>query len=93
METALWTYLAAINLVTFVTWGIDKWQARRGGRRVAEKTLLLLALLAGAPGAWIGVRVFRHKTRKASFRWKLVAVTVLNGAWIAIWLVSVLRQG
>ncbi len=86
MSTAIWIYLGVVNLTTFGMWGFDKWQARRGGRRVAEKTLLLAALLGGFPGAWVGVRVFRHKSSKRSFRWKLALVTVLNVAWIGIWI-------
>ena len=33
-------------------------------------------------GAWVGCEVFRHKTRKASFRIKLVLATLVNGVWL-----------
>ncbi len=71
-------YLIVINLVTFFTWGWDKRAAGRGGRRVPEKRLLWMAFLLGAPGAWAGVRVFRHKTIKKIFRLRLIAVTVVQ---------------
>ncbi|MFT4711299.1 MAG: uncharacterized membrane protein YsdA (DUF1294 family) [Planctomycetota bacterium] len=70
--------VVAVSLVTFVFWGVDKSKAARGAWRIPEKTLLLLALLGGWPGAWFGAKVFRHKSSKQSFRRKLMAVTVLN---------------
>jgi len=45
---------------------------------VSEKSLLWLAFLLGAPGAWLGTKAFRHKTVKRSFRLKLWTVTVLE---------------
>lgn len=60
-------YLAVINLTAFLMYGYDKYQAKHGGWRVPEKTLLLLAAIGGSAGAWIGMQVFRHKTRKAKF--------------------------
>ena len=35
--------------------------------RVPEKTLLLIALLGGSPGAYAGMKIFRHKTRHRKF--------------------------
>ena len=64
-------YLAvvlALSLVAFVFYGFDKRRARNDGRRVPEKTLHLLALFGGWPGALMGQRVFRHKTQKLSYR-------------------------
>lgn len=87
MKAWLLYYLAGINLLAFLVFGWDKWAARRGARRVPEARLLLFAALLGAPGAWLGVNVFRHKTVKTSFRIRLVLVTLLNlavavaGAW------------
>lgn len=86
MKAAL-LYLAAINLLAFLAFGWDKRAARRGARRVSEARLLWLAALLGAPGAWTGVSVFRHKTVKTSFRIRLVLATLVNvavaaaGAW------------
>ena len=73
------------NTAAFLLWGLDKWRARRNRRRVPEATLLGWAFATGIVGAWVGVSVFRHKTRKASFRWKLFAVTVVNPLWLLLW--------
>jgi uncharacterized membrane protein YsdA (DUF1294 family) len=69
--------VAVMSLVCFITYGVDKRQAVRGGRRVSERTLHLMELLGGWPGALLAQRHFRHKTQKAPFRlvfWLLVAL-------------------
>jgi len=76
----------ALSLVTFATYGIDKHQARRGGRRVPEARLHALALLGGFAGAWLGRRTFRHKTQKGVFTlWIGVALALHLGGWAAWW--------
>ena len=80
--------LVALNVVSFALFGIDKRRARRGARRIPEATLLLSALVSGAVGAWLGMRVFPHKTRKRSFLASMVLVTVID----AVILVLVLRD-
>ena len=73
-------YLAAVNIVTFAVFGRDKIKARWGGWRVPEKTLLLLAVLGGSVGAWIGMKVFRHKIRKGRFKAGILAILTLQCA-------------
>ncbi len=77
---------AAINLIAFFAFGVDKRRARLGKRRTPESTLLLLSWLTGMVGGWAGMKVFRHKTKKTSFRLKMVLVTVVNPAWLLLWL-------
>lgn len=60
-------YFALINILSFLLFGVDKWKAKRGEWRISENTLLLTALLGGAMGAWLGMRMFHHKTRKPKF--------------------------
>ena len=40
-------YLLAINAVTFIVYGIDKYKAKKAKWRIPEATLLLLAVLGG----------------------------------------------
>lgn len=70
--------LLVVNLVAFAVQGIDKVLAMRGARRISERTLLSLGLPLAAPGMWLGMRTFRHKTRKVSFLVLAVLVTLVN---------------
>ncbi|SLK05195.1 DUF1294 domain-containing protein [Novosphingobium mathurense] len=80
---ALW--LALINFVTFASFGFDKARARRGGRRVPEFDLLMMALLGGSPAAFAARKAFRHKTRKQPFSWRLCLIAALQvGALIGL---------
>ena len=63
---------AVMSAATFVAYALDKSAARRARRRVSEKSLHLLALLGGWPGALVAMLLFRHKRRKLWF-----VVTVL----------------
>ncbi|MGH1557474.1 DUF1294 domain-containing protein [Caulobacter segnis] len=81
MLTLVALYLLAINALTVVAFASDKRRAVSGDRRVPERTLLGLAALGGAPGAFAARQLFRHKTRKEPFRTQLwliaLAQTVL----------------
>ena len=79
----LW-YLAAVNLVTFTVYGVDKAKARRGAWRVPEKTLFLLPLLGGSVGALLGRLVFRHKTKHWYFVWGIPLILLAQIA-LAVW--------
>ncbi len=55
------------NLYVFAVFGYDKRQARKGGWRISEMSLLLMALFMGGIGAFLGMEAFRHKTLKKKF--------------------------
>ena len=57
MEIYIWYSLAAINVITFMVYGIDKLKAKKGKWRIPEATLLLLAIVGGSIGAWTGMKV------------------------------------
>ena len=59
--------LLALNLLTFIIYGIDKFKAKKAKWRIPESTLLLLALIGGSIGAWLGIKVWRHKTLHKKF--------------------------
>ena len=60
-------YLLAINVAEWILMGIDKSAAAKGKARIAEKTLLTVALFGGSIGCLLGMIMFRHKTLKRSF--------------------------
>ena len=59
--------LLTLNLLTFIIYGIDKFKAKKAKWRIPESTLILLALLGGSIGAWLGMKAWRHKTQHAKF--------------------------
>ena len=80
------TALIIMSAFTFLLYGADNRRARKGRWRVSEKTLLLCALLMGAPGAIAGMRVFRHKVRKWKFKLLVPVCLIINAAVIwAAW--------
>lgn len=79
-------YLLAVNLVTFLVFGWDKLMAKLEKRRVPERTLFLLAGLGGSVGGWLGMQIFRHKTRHTSFVVGIPAILVVQmAAAAALW--------
>lgn len=85
VPTWVWWLLIAINVATLLLFGWDKLMARRERRRVREATLLWCTFACGCVGAWCAMQLFRHKTRKSSFRRWAIAATVLNPAWLVVW--------
>ena len=81
----LGVYLA-LNLVTLLAFGIDKAAARRGDRRIPERSLLLLAGIGGSFGAVLGQRLLRHKTRKQPFAARLHGIVLLHLLLVAAYL-------
>ena len=79
LKTAL-IYLAALSLITFIVYGIDKFKAKANLWRIPEKVLILLAFLGGATGALAGMAVFRHKTKKLKFRILVPLALIFNAA-------------
>jgi uncharacterized membrane protein YsdA (DUF1294 family) len=76
-------YLLSVNVVTAGYYGFDKAQARQQSRRVPEAVLHGLAVAGGTLGAWLGMRLFRHKTIKAEFRLVFWFIAVLQAGLIA----------
>ncbi len=60
-------YLAVVNILTIIVFGVDKMNAKSNRQRVRIVTLLGLAFIGGSVGALIGMYGFHHKTKKAYF--------------------------
>ena len=71
-------YLLAINAVAFIMYGIDKYKAKKAKWRISEATLLLLAVLGGSIGAWMGMKVWHHKTMHKKFKYGIPAILLIQ---------------
>ena len=80
-EAAIY-YLLIINIITFLVYGIDKWKARKSLWRIREASLLMLAVLGGSIGAWLGMKVWHHKTQHKKFRYGIPAIIIVQIAVI-----------
>jgi uncharacterized membrane protein YsdA (DUF1294 family) len=79
-------WLIATNVTTFSFYGLDKTFARRRLRtRIPELTLQILALVGGTIGALVGMKIFRHKTVKRSFRMIFFLIAAFQIV-LALWL-------
>ena len=86
MPRILIGYLAFINILAFLLYGLDKMLSKTQARRIPERTLLWLARIGGGGGCWLGMTVFRHKTKHDQFK-KLVPL------WTVIWIVLLVVLG
>ena len=98
-------YLVAINIVTFFMYGIDKWRSTSGrllptGRkkaknskwRIRETALLGLAVLGGSIGAWLGMKVWRHKTQHKKFKYGVPAIIIVQLALIVYFIITKINR-
>jgi uncharacterized membrane protein YsdA (DUF1294 family) len=76
------SYLIVINLIAFILYGIDKKRAIRKEYRISERVLLWMARLGGGIGCWLGIKIFRHKTKHTKFR-------IVVPLWMLIWMAAV----
>lgn len=70
-------YFTAMNVIGFLLMGLDKWKAKKRVWRISETTLLLVAALGGAAGSFLGMHLFRHKTRHWYFLYGIPLMLVI----------------
>lgn len=85
-------WYGAVSLVAFVAYGLDKRAAKRGGPRTSESALLMMGFVGGWPGAVVAQQLFRHKTRKRSFRRAFWLTVVVNALVLAVF-IGLLQSG
>ena len=67
--------------MTFIIYGIDKYKSIKHQYRISEKTLIILPILGGSFGAFIGMIIFHHKTKKKKF---IILIPVIMLLWVYI---------
>ena len=78
-------YLLAINIATFLLYGIDKYKAKKGKWRISEATLLTMAAIGGSIGAWAGIQLWHHKTIHKKFKYGIPLIIIMQVA-LAVYL-------
>ena len=78
INEVLQNYLIITNIVTFLVYGLDKWKAKKSKWRIREAALLGLAVLGGSIGAWLGMKVWHHKTMHKKFRYGIPAIIIIQ---------------
>ena len=92
LHSCLAYYLLTINAVAFIVYGIDKYKAKKAKWRIPEATLLLLAVLGGSIGAWMGMKVWHHKTMHKKFKYGIPAILLIQIALMTYLHVNLWKQ-
>lgn len=71
-------YLGFINLLSFLAFGFDKYRANRDKWRLKNGLLLGLSFIGGALGGIVGMKVFRHKTKKSYYKMGLPLMVLMQ---------------
>ncbi len=83
MAQVFWIGILILNVVTFFVYGIDKLKAKKSLWRIPESTLLILAAVGGSVGAYLGMKVWHHKTLHKKFSLGVPAILLLHLALLA----------
>ncbi|QBP40696.1 DUF1294 domain-containing protein [Paenisporosarcina antarctica] len=84
-------FIIIMSIIAFFTMGHDKSAARASKRRVPERTLWKLAIFGGGLGAYLGMIIFRHKTKHTSFRIGFILLAIAQVA-LMIWATPLLKE-
>lgn len=83
LHSYLTFYLLAINIAAFALYGIDKYKARKAKWRISEAKLLTTAVLGGSIGAWLGMKIWHHKTMHKKFKYSIPVILLIQIALMA----------
>ena len=75
-------YLLAVNIATFLLYGVDKYKAKKNKWRISEATLLMMAVIGGSIGAWAGMRLWHHKTMHKKFKYGIPVIIMMQIALV-----------
>lgn len=78
MKTTVFLYVMIINFLTFGIMCLDKYFAQVDAYRVPERWLFFLSLIGGGIGAFVAMRLVRHKTKHWTFVYGIPLCILLN---------------
>ncbi len=88
MLIILSAWMVGINIATFIAYGVDRVRARSNRQRISEKTLLVMGLCGGSPGAYIAQRALHHKLRNTTFQHQFTMIVLVQLVALTIVLVA-----
>ncbi|MFA6939966.1 MAG: DUF1294 domain-containing protein [Clostridiaceae bacterium] len=71
-------YFVLLNITGFLSMYIDKEKARTGKWRIKESTLLIIAVIGGSIGSYLGMKIFGHKTKHAKFKYGIPFIIIIQ---------------
>lgn len=73
------SYAISINGLAYLLMCVDKYRSKKGGSRIPENTLFLLAFFCGAPGIYSAMKApLYHKASKTKFKLGIPVLIVFN---------------
>ncbi|MBW8351193.1 DUF1294 domain-containing protein [Bacillus sp. IITD106] len=78
MRFLLIWYFIIINVFGIQIMKTDKKRSIHKQRRISEKNLWIVALIGGAPGTFIGMKMYRHKTKHFQFKYGFPFLALLD---------------
>lgn len=83
-NTIIISYIVLINIATFLVYHADKKKAQKGKWRIPESTLIALSFFGGSIGAYLAMKLLRHKTQHKKFQ-ICVPLSLILHILILIW--------
>lgn len=83
-------YLILINIITFITFALDKLKAILGKWRLKTITLLGLCFIGGSIGGLLSMHIFRHKTKVEYFTYGIPIIMVMQSIFV-IFLINIIK--
>lgn len=77
-------YLILINLISFLTFALDKNRARKNKWRTPEKSLMTLSIMGGSLGSLIGVYLMKHKTQRKKFTLGIPIILLIQAILVGL---------
>ena len=93
IEKIIIGYVIVINVITLLMYGIDKWKAKHSKWRIPEATLLIMAAVGGSIGAWMGIKLFHHKTLHKKFKYGVPGIFLIQLGIILFIYLKILLSG
>lgn len=81
-----------LSLLTFIAYAVDKSAAINGSWRTPERTLHLLGVVGGWPGALLAQQLLRHKCSKSNFVAIFWVTVAINVAGFVAWHSGLIRN-